>query len=466
MLSTSRTLAAATTVSLALAGTAAAAPGDLDGSFSSDGVDVHQFGSGAKPHSALSAVEVLPDASTIAAGTAGGRALVVRYAPDGTLDPQFGGGDGSVTLAPPESSAHVDHDALAVDGQGRIIFAGWATPGQLTVGRLLADGTLDPSFGSDGWVQLPLGELANPPSIEVASEALGLTVDADSGDILVAGTATTADLGPHHVLVRLQPDGTPDPGFGKDGVVAEQLGTGDVPASEARDVVLEPSGAIVTAGYRTDADGDSEMVAVRHLPDGTFDPAFDGDGVATVSFTGAGTHKGARALALVARDGRIVLGGTALCVAAVSPEDLDPFPFEAPCFAMARLRANGELDTSFGDGGRRTRQVGQAQLGEKPYSEGHDVVMHPSGELTLGGVATTLTGSVQVAHQRWDRDAQHPVSTYGNDGEVLTQVGFGLSPASAGWSLGLVPGDDRLVVAGAAADGGTELRGAVVRYVP
>ncbi|MFM7144524.1 MAG: hypothetical protein ACKO2K_21685, partial [Alphaproteobacteria bacterium] len=73
--------------------------------------------------------------------------LVMRFSPDGTLDPTFGSG-GVVTTALGATDERAT--AVAVDGSGRIVVAGWVLRGSnkdFAVVRYLSGGGLDPSFG-------------------------------------------------------------------------------------------------------------------------------------------------------------------------------------------------------------------------------------------------------------------------------------------------------------------------------
>src|SRR6202042_3739928 len=87
--------------SLALTGTAAAAPADLDPSFGQGGVAEIDFGSAGSKHidSTVNALVVQPDGKTIAVGTdvlamGGGSAglFAERLTPGGAPDPTWGSG--------------------------------------------------------------------------------------------------------------------------------------------------------------------------------------------------------------------------------------------------------------------------------------------------------------------------------------------------------------------------------------
>lgn len=85
--------------------------------------------------------------------------ITVRYMPDGNLDAEFGE-DGIVITDFPSTDNDIAR-AIAIDDEGRIIVAGKTDNGNdddFGLIRYLANGTLDLSFGMDGFVSFSLGE--------------------------------------------------------------------------------------------------------------------------------------------------------------------------------------------------------------------------------------------------------------------------------------------------------------------
>src|SRR5690606_10827650 len=127
-----------------------------------------------------------------------------------TLDPGFGDG-GAVTI-PGLPGGHTDElFAVTVDPVGRIVAAGYSSGGnqQPTVVRLLADGSLDPTFGDGGVVRIPVG-------VRARAQALALQ---PNGRIVVAGFGVLFPGGMEQfVALRLLENGTLDPSFGAGGL--------------------------------------------------------------------------------------------------------------------------------------------------------------------------------------------------------------------------------------------------------
>jgi uncharacterized delta-60 repeat protein len=156
------------------------ADGVLDTSFSGNGWDALTIQAG---FSLLFDVAVQPDGKIVAVGStaAPGAAsdhCVVRYRADGTLDPDFDGdGITRFDLGVPEGSDR----AVALHSSGQILTAGNHLNGSLdqSVFRLHSDGSLDTGWGGTGYVFLdPLGG--------AVEEARAIALDGD-GRAVVAG---------------------------------------------------------------------------------------------------------------------------------------------------------------------------------------------------------------------------------------------------------------------------------------
>jgi uncharacterized delta-60 repeat protein len=154
-------VAAAALLALGVA-RAAAAPGDLDPTFGAGGA-VTTSGLG---WAAAHALQVQPDGKIVTAGhggAAGGSVefALVRYNPDGSLDPDFGTGGRVLTaFGAGYDMAH----ALVLQPDGKIVAAGHRAGSDFALARYLPDGQLDPAFGTGGKITTDFGgsdEVAN-----------------------------------------------------------------------------------------------------------------------------------------------------------------------------------------------------------------------------------------------------------------------------------------------------------------
>jgi uncharacterized delta-60 repeat protein len=141
---------------------------------------------------------------------------VARYNTDGSLDPTFGSG-GVVSLPNPAgTSTQRDTRAMALQSDGKIVVvARWSTDGQFDLVRFNPDGTLDPTFGTGGEV------LTTFPATNDQRYPSDVTVQTDD-KIVVGGYAsgTITDGSWATIAVRYNPDGSLDTGFGNGGIAA------------------------------------------------------------------------------------------------------------------------------------------------------------------------------------------------------------------------------------------------------
>jgi uncharacterized delta-60 repeat protein len=158
--------------------------------------------------------------------------------------------------------------------------------------------------------------------------------------------------------------GSLDTTFGSGGRKTVNFGGTDI----ARAVLVQPNGRIVVAGGGGPA---SSFCVVRlRAANGTLDPTFGSGGKRRIDF--GGDDEGVYGAALQA-DGKIVLAGDS---------HLTP--------AVARLKANGSLDTTFATGGKKTFSWGA--LGRATAA-----LVAPNGKIVLAGFSGPEGGNMQVA---------------------------------------------------------------------
>jgi uncharacterized delta-60 repeat protein len=205
--------------------------GSLDASFSGDGKVVTDFaGSQSARDLALQ-----PDGKLVVAGDG----VIARYNPDGTLDSSFGTSGTQATA--------FGVGALAIQSDGKLVVTGVSV-----IARYNADGTPDSSFGAAGGGTVTTG---------FANADVALTA---GGKIVVSGT-----LESEIALARYNQDGTLDLTFS----TPVWWGQDDA----AGEVVVQPDGKVVVAassyGYVV---LESYAMILRYNPDGTPDGTFNG----------------------------------------------------------------------------------------------------------------------------------------------------------------------------------------------
>src|SRR5262249_9418464 len=120
------------------------------------------------------------------------------------LDPAWGGGAPVVTVVPGVTQARSVRLALQPDGKLVVVGQAGDQFDQTALARYDATGALDPTFGGGGTVVVTTGF------------AEGISVQ-DDGALLLAGSFRDGTFSGFGVM-RLLPDGSPDPSFGSAGV--------------------------------------------------------------------------------------------------------------------------------------------------------------------------------------------------------------------------------------------------------
>ena len=183
-----------------------------------------------------------------------GRFALARYNQDGSLDTSFGM-DGNVGTEFPGFSASAY--ALAIQADNKLVVAGsiGPGPGDFALARYNSNGSLDLTFGTDGRVAT---DFSGQDDV-----AYAVAVQAD-GKILAAGGGGVFESGLR--LARYNPDGSLDSTFGADGKVGARPSDGP----DARSLIVQPDGKIVigVSPYVSDA------ALLRFNPDGSLDTGF------------------------------------------------------------------------------------------------------------------------------------------------------------------------------------------------
>jgi len=172
----------------------------------------------------------------------------------------------------------------------------------LEVRRVLASITLG-TGGTGEWALDPGfagGTVTKDVVVGGVDFAADVAVQAD-GKIVAAGEAFVANQ--DFAVVRYNADGTPDTTFGNGGVAIIPIGTGN---DTARSVAIDSQGRIVVAGTAF-VGGFHQIAVIRLNPNGSLDTSFDLDGIATANFVGDATLAEGMALQ---QDDKIVVVAT------------------------------------------------------------------------------------------------------------------------------------------------------------
>jgi len=379
-----RRVAVAVAAALAGAGllvvpAALANPGDLDPSFGTGGkATISIFGVNSTDR--ITHVTQTPDGRYVVVGSTdavnGGDFAVARFTSDGKPDPTFGSG-GKTNVSGPTVGGNDVGGGVAVQADEKVVVAGFTVNGANFIAkRLNANGTSDATFAggaSGGTALVNFG----------ASVRMNQMIAQFDGKLVLVGFVDTN--GGDIAIARLNADGTPDTTFSGDGKTTLNPGGAD----EAVSVAIQPDGKLVVAGY-----SGSDMVVSRLFPDGSLDASFGVAGTRTIDFGGNEVANGVA----VQQDGKIVVAGT---TDAVGSGD----------YAVARLTADGNLDTSFSDDGKTTAGFGAAS------EFGLAVALQQNGRIVVTGQAHD-----DFVTARFNADGT-PDTTFGTNGSVSVDFG-------------------------------------------
>lgn len=297
------------------------------------------------------AIAVQTDGKIIVAGQSENGAntdiALARYNVDGSLDTDFNT-DGQVTVT--VGSGDDSGLALTVQEDGKILVAGTTNNGSdkdIAVVRLTADGLLDMDFNQDGQMSISL------PDTDDSAYAVLLQKD---GKIVLAGTSEGSNA-THFFVARLNSDGSPDSGFGSNGIVSDTSKDDSAVYSAA----LREDGHILLAGYAVN-DNEKQAALFSFLSDGQIDQNFGNKGIGLV---GSDTTNS------VFYDLALLENGKVLAAGAIQEESYRSI-------LLARFGATGTVDQDFSNQG-----IVQADLGTDSVAYG--LAVAADGSIYLSG---------------------------------------------------------------------------------
>lgn len=306
------------------------------------------------------AMVVQPDAKIVVASwcRAPGQTFdfaLLRYLPDGTLDPAFGSG-GVATLDFGGTNDFVT-DVL-LQGDGKLVAIGSSSNGNKSRGaaaRFGADGSMDSSFGTEGKLIVDLS-----PGFGGIGGSFDSGLLLADGRILLTGVAAYDQTWESNklVLAVYDADGQPDAGSSADGikrfVTPYVFGSAVTPA---------PDGGYLVTAANTGAVG-----ILKFTGAGTLDTGWGTDGATRVYSSSANS--------VLVNDGGAIAVQTDGSVLTSYGSDGG--------WVLARVLPGGQLDGSFGGGVGYVRQY----LGT--YGEGgSSLSLQPDGSvLVVGGRVT------------------------------------------------------------------------------
>ena len=387
---------------------ASAAAGDLDPSFSGDGVRTVAF---PDSYSYADEVAVQSDGGLVLLGTAHSSVgiesdfALVRLLAGGRLDPSFGD-TGRVTTD--FDGLYDEGSALALQDDGKIVAAGTST-GYPSIARYLPDGSLDDTFSRDGRLTL-----------DIPGQARDLAIQPNGRIVAAIGDGQTFSA------VRLSPRGRLDATFADGGVLREDFGLGGV---STRSVALDGTGILLGgSAYAANSTTQDDWGLARFDRRGNADTAFGEGGLTMTDFFSSGPD--VLEDLVVQPDGMIVATGQS----SEPPGSFD----QLSDVTVARYDSGGVLDPGFGthDGWERS------DLGSV-FDDGRSVALTADGSIVVAS-DVYADANAQAAAVRYTSQGVPDAAFGGGDGIAVADTP---STSDQGFSVA-VRDDGRIVIAG------------------
>jgi uncharacterized delta-60 repeat protein len=325
--------------------------GTLDTSFNGTGFHIVDLGG----YDVAEALVLQPDGKIVVAGQTPNAPLstaVLRFNSNGTLDSTWNGTGKFTTSAITEVKA-----LLYLDG-GKVLVAG-KVAGHIGLLRLNSNGTVDNTFGAAGRTNAVVGGFSSATAMTIL---FGNNTFQNPDRILVAGGAHVSGQD-QFALARFNLDGTRDTTFATGGALATPFaGASATPRAIAVTGALN-SRRIVVAG--TAFDTRYKFALARYTVGGTLDNTFDGDGL----LLSAVTSKSDEAYAMLVTGGRFLVAGRS---------EVEVFYND---IVLARYNSDGSLDATYDDDGVKVEDI------EDQNSTLTDITVQPDGKAVLVGAA-------------------------------------------------------------------------------
>jgi len=274
----------------------------------------------------------------------------VLLAQPGVLDYSFG--TSGIALGPYITQYSYAY-GIAQQPDGKILVTGYLEDTTLStfVTRFDTNGVVDATFSNPILVLGQLGDYGRAIAVQPDEK------------ILVTGFADNASLDIY--VIRLLPSGDFDTTFGSGGITMTDFGSNTL--DQAHDMVLQPDGKILVAGWSLNTDID--IALLRYNTDGSLDSSFGSNGKVSTDINNE-TQEG-HAIALQP-DGKILVAG--LTFSSLNGNDL----------AVFRYLADGRIDSTFGVNGISVPPVNQDN------DAANDIALQPDGKIVLAGYTYTV----------------------------------------------------------------------------
>lgn len=403
----------------------------------------------------------------------------------GSLDPSFAG-TGFASYGPVASNFMDNAQDIVVLPNGKMVYCG--TSGMtsslgMVVVRLNCDGTIDNTFGTNGYY------LYNAPGGSSFAYDMELL---PSGQILVAGATSITAANPQFTMLRLNSNGTLDQSFGINGFFNNDIGSSE---DYARKILIQNNKIILVGSSKLPGFSTNRLALTQCDLNGQIDPTFGTNG--TTVFQNATGSSCFGQSAVIGSNNDIFICGDAYInnvyyplLAKVSSTGIPyttfgsngvliPMNFNARFFDIefdgtklimagqngvgpwdfilqARNTSDGGLVTTFGPGVFPSTP-GTSIIDVAGMDCSYELLIHPDGSLLTCGTTGPSSFVRDFIVSKYSSNGILDTG-FGTNGHTVTSLGTSWDDA---YGMALYPGN-KIVVAGFSAQSNTQH--AIARY--
>lgn len=361
--------------------------GTLDDTFSNDGIGIFSLGS---QGDIGNDVVALADSTILVSGFlnngSANKGFILRVLNNGLVDPTFGT-NGLVEFQLVSGYATTTRDMIVL-ADNKIVVAGHCNittnNREFFIARFLPDGSPDYTFNSTGYL---IGSFSS------GYETYWDMVMQPDGKFVLAGKTDEGLTGADLLFMRVNANGTIDNSFGTNGYTTISASTSD---EFIRAVDVLSNGAIVGVGSYEYTPGLYKLILVKLTPSGDPMPGFGTNGVLTPSLFN--NYTDGRARGVVVRNDSLLITGY--------------FVTTMEQTFLAKLDAEGNADAAFGTNGMTMPDIGMGHFSRELFRQ-------QDGKIYVCGRAGDPGDFILY---RFTEDG-HLDPSFNNTGYVITAVG-------------------------------------------
>ena len=289
---------------------------------------------------------------------------------------------------------------ICVDEYGKTWVSALTDNRQAAVARINTDGSLDNSFGTDGYLLFHF-----PNSYQ---ESMFSIINQPDQDILVAGTINDSSNNsyPWGICRLTNSDGAPDTTFGTDGFAMLEWTASD--NCTIFSILVQPNDKILVCGYGNTSSSVPTFSAARYMPNGRLDPTFGTNGTITITFPGNGNET-CYCVALQPDNKILLYGGVDSGGNTNQP-------------TLVRVNPDGSIDKKgFGTNGSVNESYSGAFLDSNSnFQPAGGLVLLPDGNIIIGfGTGTGNNGRPDTLVLAQYNSSGNIVTTFGTNGYAV-----------------------------------------------